>query len=323
MNKILEIKNLTIQFATRDGAFKAVDNISFDIEKNQTVALVGESGSGKSVTAMSILQLLPRPQASYSLDSSIKFNNSEIIDASKEKLLSIRGNIVSMIFQEPMTSLNPYHKVGDQITESILLHSNSTKKEATKEAMDLMSLVEIDDVNRRFYSYPHELSGGQRQRIMIAMALVNKPELLIADEPTTALDVTVQAQILSLLDTLRKERGLSVLFISHDFGVISQICDRVVVMYGGQIVEEGKTENIMSKPRHPYTSQLMQCVPHIGFGKRKLPTILGSPPSITYKKEIGCSFASRCLIKKDNCLNENIKIIHKGDSEVRCLYPHE
>ena len=260
MNKILEIKNLTIQFATRDGAFKAVDNISFDIEKNQTVALVGESGSGKSVTAMSILQLLPRPQASYSLDSSIKFNNSEIIDASKEKLLSIRGNIVSMIFQEPMTSLNPYHKVGDQITESILLHSNSTKKEATKEAMDLMSLVEIDDVNRRFYSYPHELSGGQRQRIMIAMALVNKPELLIADEPTTALDVTIQAQILDLMSKLKNELGMSILFITHDLGLVKQFSDQVCVMKDGEIVEKGNTNNVFSDPSHEYTKKLLDCL---------------------------------------------------------------
>jgi len=261
MNKILEIKNLTIEFATRDGAFKAVDNVSFDIEKNQTVALVGESGSGKSVTAMSILQLLPRPQASYSLDSSIKFNNSEIIDASREKLLSIRGNIVSMIFQEPMTSLNPYHKVGDQITESILLHSNSTKKEATKEAMDLMSLVEIDDVNRRFYSYPHELSGGQRQRIMIAMALVNKPELLIADEPTTALDVTIQAQILDLMSKLKNELGMSILFITHDLGLVKQFSDQVCVMKDGEIVEKGNTNNVFSDPSHEYTKKLLDAEP--------------------------------------------------------------
>ena len=196
MSNILEISNLTINFATRDGSFKAVDNISFNIESNKTMALVGESGSGKSVTAMSILQLLPRPQASYSKASSIKFKGDEIIDASNDKLLNIRGNIVSMVFQEPMTSLNPYHRVGDQITESILLHTDSTKKEAIDEAKKLLELVEIDDIERRFYAYPHELSGGQRQRIMIAMALVNKPQLLIADEPTTALDVTIQAQIL-------------------------------------------------------------------------------------------------------------------------------
>ena len=199
MSNILEISNLSINFATRDGSFKAVDDISFNIENNKTMALVGESGSGKSVTAMSILQLLPRPQASYSQTSSIKFKGDEIIDAPNDKLLNIRGNIVSMVFQEPMTSLNPYHKVGYQITESIILHTNTTKKEAIDEAKKLLELVEIDDVERRFYAYPHELSGGQRQRVMIAMALVNKPQLLIADEPTTALDVTIQAQILELM----------------------------------------------------------------------------------------------------------------------------
>ena len=220
MSNILEINNLTINFATRDGSFKAVDNISFNIESNKTMALVGESGSGKSVTAMSILQLLPRPQASYSQASSIKFKGDEIIDASNDKLLNIRGNIVSMVFQEPMTSLNPYHRVGDQITESILLHTDSTKKEAIDEAKKLLELVEIDDIERRFYAYPHELSGGQRQRIMIAMALVNKPQLLIADEPTTALDVTIQAQILDLMSKLKNELGMSILFITHDLGLV-------------------------------------------------------------------------------------------------------
>ena len=261
MNKILEINDLSISFATRDGSFKAVDNISFDINKNQTMALVGESGSGKSVTAMSILQLLPRPQASYSNESSIKFNGSEIIDASKEKLLSIRGNIVSMVFQEPMTSLNPYHKVGNQITESILLHSISTKKEAIKEAMDLMSLVEIDDAERRFYSYPHELSGGQRQRIMIAMALVNKPELLIADEPTTALDVTIQAQILDLMSKLKSELGMSILFITHDLGLVKEFSDQVCVMKDGEIIEKGNTSEVFENPSHAYTKKLLDAEP--------------------------------------------------------------
>ena len=205
MKNIVEVKNLSVEFKVRDGSFKAVDDICFNINNNATLALVGESGSGKSVTAMSIMQLLPFPQASYSRDSSIKFNDREVINASKKELLSLRGNIISMIFQEPMTSLNPYHKVGLQITESVLLHSNATKKEAKDEAINLLNLVEIDDVERRFNSYPHELSGGQRQRIMIAMALVNKPKLLIADEPTTALDVTIQAQILDLMSKLKTE----------------------------------------------------------------------------------------------------------------------
>lgn len=261
MSKILEINDLSISFATRDGSFKAVDNISFNINRNQTMALVGESGSGKSVTAMSILQLLPRPQASYSDESSIKFNGSEIVDASKEKLLSIRGNIVSMVFQEPMTSLNPYHRVGNQITESILLHSSSSKKEAVKEAMDLMALVEIDDVKRRFYSYPHELSGGQRQRIMIAMALVNKPELLIADEPTTALDVTIQAQILDLMSKLKSELGMSILFITHDLGLVKEFSDQICVMKDGEIVEKGNTKEVFENPSHAYTKKLLDAEP--------------------------------------------------------------
>ena len=261
MNNILEINNLSINFATRDGAFKAVDDISFNIEKNKTMALVGESGSGKSVTAMSILQLLPRPQASYSQASSIKFKGDEIIDAPNDKLLNIRGNIVSMVFQEPMTSLNPYHRVGNQITESIILHTNTTKKEATDEAKKLLELVEIDDVERRFYAYPHELSGGQRQRVMIAMALVNKPQLLIADEPTTALDVTIQAQILDLMSKLKNELGMSILFITHDLGLVQQFSDNVCVMKDGVIVEQGVTSDVFNNPSHDYTKRLLDAEP--------------------------------------------------------------
>ena len=261
MSNILEINNLTINFATRDGSFKAVDNISFNIESNKTMALVGESGSGKSVTAMSILQLLPRPQASYSQASSIKFKGDEIIDASKNKLLNIRGNIVSMVFQEPMTSLNPYHRVGDQITESILLHTDSTKKEAIDEAKKLLELVEIDDIERRFYAYPHELSGGQRQRIMIAMALVNKPQLLIADEPTTALDVTIQAQILDLMSKLKNELGMSILFITHDLGLVQQFSDHVCVMKDGIIVEQGVTSDVFNNTDNDYTKRILDAEP--------------------------------------------------------------
>lgn len=261
MSKILAVNNLSINFTTRDGIFNAVNDISFDIDKNQTMALVGESGSGKSVTAMSILQLLQRPQASYSSNSSIKFNGEEIIDAQYEKLLSLRGNIISMIFQEPMTSLNPYHRVGNQIAESILLHSNNSKEEATTEAKKLMDLVEIDDVKRRFYAYPHELSGGQRQRVMIAMALVNKPELLIADEPTTALDVTIQAQILDLMSKLKNELGMSILFITHDLGLVQEFSDKVCVMKDGEIVEKGNTLEVFANPSHDYTKKLLDAEP--------------------------------------------------------------
>ena len=261
MKNIVEVKNLSIDFNVRNGTFRAVDNINFDIQNNKTLALVGESGSGKSVTAMSIMQLLPMPQASYSENSSIKFESKEIINASKQDLLSLRGNIISMVFQEPMTSLNPYHKVGNQITESVLLHSKVSKKEAKDEALNLMKLVEIDDVERRFNSYPHELSGGQRQRIMIAMALVNKPKLLIADEPTTALDVTIQAQILDLMSKLKEELGMSILFITHDLGLVREFSDQVCVMKNGHIVEKGNTVDVFKNPEHSYTQKLLNAEP--------------------------------------------------------------
>ena len=261
MSNIVEVRNLSIDFNVRDGKFRAVDSISFDIQQNKTLALVGESGSGKSVTAMSFMQLLPFPQSSYTSESSIKFNNKEIINASKKDLLSLRGNIISMVFQEPMTSLNPYHRVGDQITESVLLHSKVSKKEAKDEAINLMNLVEIDDVERRFNSYPHELSGGQRQRIMIAMALVNKPQLLIADEPTTALDVTIQAQILDLMSKLKRELGMSILFITHDLGLVREFSDQVCVMQNGNIVENGNTADVFDNPKHAYTQKLLNAEP--------------------------------------------------------------
>ena len=260
-NSLVKISNLSVDFAVRDGSFRAVDGVSFDLHKNETLALVGESGSGKSVTAMSILQLLPRPQATFGSSSSIKFDGNEIIDASSADLRKIRGNIISMVFQEPMTSLNPYHRVGDQITESILLHSKKTKAKAIDEAKDLMKLVEIDDVDRRYKAYPHELSGGQRQRIMIAMSLVNKPQLLIADEPTTALDVTIQAQILDLMSKLQNELGMSILFITHDLGLVEKFSDKVCVMKDGKIVEQGNTHEVFKNPIHEYTIQLLNSEP--------------------------------------------------------------
>ena len=250
MSKLLDIKNLSVDFNVRDTKFRAVDSINLSLDKNETMALVGESGSGKSVTAMSILQLLPELKSSYSNESSIYFNGTDILNASESQLRSIRGNQVSMIFQEPMTSLNPYHKVGKQIMESSLLHSGLSKSEAEKEAKNLMELVEIPDVDRRFNAYPHELSGGQRQRIMIAMALVNKPKLLIADEPTTALDVTIQAQILDLMGKLKSELGMSILFITHDLGLVREFSDTVSVMKDGKIVEQSNTQQIFDHPQN-------------------------------------------------------------------------
>ena len=261
MIPLLKISNLYVNFQVRKSKFSAVKNFNLLIEKNQIVGLVGESGSGKSVTAMSIMRLLQEPKASYGEKSSIEFDGEEILSANKKSLRKIRGNKISMIFQEPMTSLNPYHKVGDQIVESILLHKKQPKRDAILEAKNLMGLVEISDVNRRFDSYPHELSGGQRQRIMIAMALANKPKLLIADEPTTALDVTIQAQILDLMIKLKNEIGMSILFITHDLGLIQKFSDTITVMQAGEIVEQGDTKTVFSNPQHAYTKKLIDSEP--------------------------------------------------------------
>jgi peptide/nickel transport system permease protein len=321
-NTFFSVKNLTTAFEFDKKLYLASKNVSFDIKKGECLGLIGESGSGKSVTALSITCLVASPPGVIT-DGSINYSGKNILEMDYEELRKIRGNKISYIFQDPLSTLHPLIKIGKQLEEAFIEHSESKNNEASLRGKELLKLVQIPNIENVWNSYPHELSGGMRQRVSIAMALTNDPELIIADEPTTALDVTVQAQILSILDSLRKKRGLSVLFISHDFGVVSQICDRVIVMYGGQIVEQGKTENIMKQPRHPYTKQLMECVPHIGYGKRKLPTILGSPPSITHKKQLGCSFADRCFNKKNNCMELNIEISKKGDSDVRCLYPHE
>ena len=261
MSKLLEIKNLSVDFKLRENVFRAVDNISFEIDKNQTLALVGESGSGKSVTAMSILKLLPYPKAMHPKNSKIIFEGKNILEFDNKSLRQVRGNIVSMIFQEPMTSLNPFHRVGDQIIEAIITHSKTSKKEAKNKAFELLDLVEIPDLSRRFKSFPHELSGGQRQRVMIAMALVNNPKLLIADEPTTALDVTIQAQILDLMSKLQKELGMSILFITHDLGLVDKFSDKVAVMKEGKIVEIGETKKVFTNPKEEYTKLLLASIP--------------------------------------------------------------
>lgn len=278
MKSLLKISNLSINFQVRKKEFSAVKNLDLSINENQIVGLVGESGSGKSVTAMSIMRLLPEPKATYAEESSIVFDGEEILSADKASLRKIRGNKISMIFQEPMTSLNPYHRVGDQIVESILLHKAQPKSEAVSEAKNLMNLVEISEADRRFMSYPHELSGGQRQRIMIAMALANKPKLLIADEPTTALDVTIQAQILDLMTKLKNEVGMSILFITHDLGLIEKFSDTITVMQEGVVVEQGDTKAVFSNPQHAYTKKLINSEPSI-----KEVTLIEQPPLISVK----------------------------------------
>ena len=261
MDKILEINNLTVDFESKERTFRAVDDISFHIEKGKTLSLVGESGSGKSVTALSLLQLLPEGTVRYSDRSSIKFENQEILESHKKFLTSLRGNKISMIFQEPMTSLNPYQKVGFQIDETLIIHRNLGKSEARERTIDLLQKVKIPEPETKVDSYPHQLSGGQRQRIMIAMALANEPELLIADEPTTALDVTVEKALLELLSDLQEEFGMSILFITHDLNIVKRFSDQVCVMKDGEIVESGKVKALFDNPQHPYTVKLLNSIP--------------------------------------------------------------
>ena len=261
MDKILEIKNLVIDFESKESTFRAVDNISLEIPKGKTLSLVGESGSGKSVTALSVLQLLPEGTVRYSKESSIEFEGRQIIGGSKKDIISLRGNKISMIFQEPMTSLNPYQKVGYQIDESLIIHRGLSKKEAREKTLDLLKKVKIPEPEIKVNSYPHQLSGGQRQRIMIAMALANEPELLIADEPTTALDVTVEKALLELLADLQKEFGMSILFITHDLNIVKKFSDDVCVMKDGQIVEAGRVKELFDDPKHPYTIKLLNSIP--------------------------------------------------------------
>tara|TARA_B100000287_G_scaffold412407_1_gene442848 strand:+ start:534 stop:2132 length:1599 start_codon:yes stop_codon:yes gene_type:complete len=295
MKPLLKISNLSINFQVRKAKFSAVQDLNLSIEENQIVGLVGESGSGKSVTAMSIMRLLPEPKASYGTQSSIVFDGEEILSANKDSLRKIRGNKVSMIFQEPMTSLNPYHRVGDQIVESIQLHKSQPKSMAILEAKNLMKLVEIPEVDRRFASYPHELSGGQRQRIMIAMALANKPKLLIADEPTTALDVTIQAQILDLMTKLKDEVGMSILFITHDLGLVEKFSDTITVMRKGKVVEQGDTKSVFLNPQNAYTKKLIDSEP-----PAKEDISSSEPPLITVKDlNIFYRLPNRTFFEKD------------------------
>jgi len=260
-NNLLDVKNLSVEFSSKDDSFLAVNNISFAIGKGKTLSLVGESGSGKSVTALSVLQLLPEGSASHNQDSSIKFEGKEIIGSSKGFITSLRGNRISMIFQEPMTSLNPYQRVGDQIDETLIIHRGLNSRKARERTIELLEKVKISEPKKKVISYPHQLSGGQRQRVMIAMALANEPELLIADEPTTALDVTVEKTLLELLTELQKEFNMSILFITHDLNIVKKFSDDVCVMKEGEIIEAGSVNAIFSNPSHAYTKKLLDSIP--------------------------------------------------------------
>ena len=321
MSKLLEVKNLQTQFPTRAGVVKSVNDVSFSIAEGELLGLVGESGCGKSITALSIMRLISHP--GKIVGGSITFKGEELTTATDERMREIRGNDIAMIFQDPMTSLNPVYTVGEQIAEALRLHRKLDKQKAWQAAIDAMQEVSIPDAARRAKDYPHQLSGGMRQRIMIAMALACNPELLIADEPTTALDVTIQAQILELLNELRQSRKLAVLLITHDLGVVAEVADRVCVMYTGKIVEESTVNKLFENPKHPYTQGLLRSVPKMrAVGESKdlrLQTIEGTVPSPTNLPK-GCHFAPRCQFKKPECEQREIELKALGEGvKVRCV----
>ncbi|HWC77894.1 MAG TPA: ABC transporter ATP-binding protein [Blastocatellia bacterium] len=299
---LVEVSDLRVYFNTEDGLLKAVDGVSFSIRRGETLGLVGESGCGKSVTAFSILKLLPVPPAEYA-GGRIEFHGKNLLDLSEKALRQVRGNQISMIFQEPMSSLNPIVSVGRQVAEPVIEHRNESRRSARKIGIDLLRRVGIPSPEDRFDDYPHQLSGGMRQRVVIAMALACRPELLIADEPTTALDVTIQAQILALLDDLKSEFGMAVLLITHDLGVVAESCDRVAVMYAGKIVEYATVADLFDRPAHPYTRGLFGSLPSLAEKKDTLPVIPGSVPS-PLDFPSGCRFRTRCWLAQEVCEQE-------------------
>ena len=303
MEKLLEVKDLAVSFQTYFGEVEAVRGVSFHVNKGETVALVGESGCGKSVTASSIMQLLPMPPAFYKRGQ-ILFEGEDIVKKSEKEMQKIRGNKISMIFQDPMTSLNPTMRIGKQIVEGLIKHQKLSAKEAEKKAIEMLDLVSVPQPEKRIKQYPHEFSGGMRQRVMIALAMVSNPKLLIADEPTTALDLTVQAQILDLMKGIQEKLGTSIILITHDLGVVADMCDRVIVMYAGQLMEEGTVYEIFKNPKHPYTRKLLGSVPRLDMSRSEmLHSIEGTPPDL-YRPPKGCPFYDRCdeamIICKDH-----------------------
>ena len=319
-SELLSVSNLKTQFHIGNRNYKAVDGVSIYAKKGACLGIIGESGSGKSVTALSIMGLVSSPPGIIT-EGYVNYKGINLIQTNDQKLRSLRGGKISYIFQDPLSSLHPLYTVQKQLEEAILAHQNLSKEEVYQKCIELLKSVRIPNPKQRAKDYPHQLSGGMRQRVSIAMALANDPEVIIADEPTTALDVTVQAQILSLLRELTSQRGLAIIFITHDFGVVSQICDEVAVMYAGKIVEYGPSEMILNHPAHPYTSKLMGCVPEIGKGKRKLASIDGLPPRVD-KLGQGCAFASRCQSAISECLTNDIKLRDVNrNMQVRCIKP--
>jgi peptide/nickel transport system ATP-binding protein/oligopeptide transport system ATP-binding protein len=313
---ILQVENLRTWFKTDAGLAKAVDGVSFHVNPGETLGIVGESGSGKSVTSLSVMRLIPEPPGQIQPGSRILFRGEggemeDLAAATEKRMRQIRGNDIAMIFQEPMTSLNPVFKVGEQIVESLRLHQGLNKREAREKAIDMLQLVGIPIPHQRVDEYPHQLSGGMRQRVMIAMALACNPKLLIADEPTTALDVTIQAQILELLNRLQEELGMSIILITHDLGVVAETCDRVIVMYAGQVFEEGPVDDVFHDPQNPYTEGLLRSMPKLGEDVGRLAVIPGVVPAPT-NWPVGCRFAERCPYSWEKTENEQPPLFDIG-----------
>ena len=311
---LLEVDGLKTHFFTRDGVVRAVDGVSFSIQPGETLALVGESGCGKSVTSLSIMRLIASPPG-RTVAGAIRFNGRDLLGLTEPQMREVRGNEISMIFQEPMTSLNPVLTVGSQIAEALVLHRGLSRSEGMARAVDMLRLVNIPEPERRASEYPHQMSGGMRQRVMIAMALACDPKLLIADEPTTALDVTIQAQILDLMRALKQKTGAAILLITHDLGVVAEMAQRVVVMYAGRKVEEAAVDDLFDRPRHPYTRGLMNSIPRLGGGQgvgRRLAEIPGMVPSLREPMP-GCAFASRCAYAVERCRAESPPLEAKAE----------
>jgi oligopeptide transport system ATP-binding protein len=303
---LLTVDNLATYFHTRNGVVRAVDGISYAVEAGETLGIVGESGSGKSVSIYSLLGLIPQPPGKVE-SGAAPFDGTDLLGCSQNTLRGIRGKRISIIFQDPMTALNPFMTIGEQVMEPLRVHEGASKAEAHARAVAALTEVGIQDAAERMKSFPHQFSGGMRQRVMIAMALITKPDLLIADEPTTALDVTVQAQILDLIKRLQRDHGMAVILITHDLGVIANACDRVLVMYAGRIVESAATKDLFARPRHPYTRALMASMPSVHEKGEELYTIPGLPPDLA-RPIAGCAFAERCEHAADACREETIAL---------------
>ena len=314
---LIEVENLEVIFKTTGGQLKAVSDVSFKMAPGETLGIVGESGCGKSVVSLSIMGLIPNPPGEIK-NGNILFGNKNLLKLSQKEMQAIRGNEIAMIFQEPMTSLNPIHTCGNQIMEPLVLHGLMKKKKAISESLELLSNVGIRNPDQIAKSFPHQLSGGMRQRVMIAMALACSPKLLIADEPTTSLDVTIEAQIISLMKQLKQKIGAGIIMISHNLALMSQVCDRIIVMYCGRIVEEGSVTSLLKDPKHPYTIGLIESIPKISENRARLNTIEGTVPNPFFMPK-GCSFHPRCSKRIAEC-EINIPLLknYKGDRKVRC-----